>query len=199
MTAGGFSFLLAPGAGAPSSHARMQDFERLLAPLGSVTTFDYPYQLAGRKRPDPLPNLIKAHRAALHAAGHGKGKRVVLAGKSMGSRVGCHVALEESVAALICFGYPLCAVGDRTKLRDEVLIAVKTPILFVQGTRDALCPLDLLEDVRKKMTAPSHVRVVLGGDHSLVVSKAELQAGGLSQIEVDRGIGDAVSAFVQSL
>ena len=46
---------------------------------------------------------------------------------------------------LICLGYPLCAMGDRSKLRDEVLRSSGTPILFVQGTRDALCPLDLLE------------------------------------------------------
>src|SRR5436309_4030084 len=118
-----YSFLLAPGAGAASSHPRMQDFARLLAPLGSVDAFDYPYMLAGRKRPDPLPQLIAAHRAALTKIASARGDRVILAGKSMGGRVGCHLALEQEVAALICFGYPLCGAGDRAKLRDEVLIA----------------------------------------------------------------------------
>ena len=69
----------------------------------------------------------------------------------MGGRIGCHVALEEKVAALICLGYPLCAMGDRTKLRDQVLRDLRTPILFGQGTRDSLCPLDLLERVRSEM------------------------------------------------
>jgi uncharacterized protein len=197
MIAAVFSFLLAPGAGAPSSHPRMHDFAQLLAPLGTVTAFDYPYMLAGRKRPDPLPQLIASHRAALAGLESRKGARVVLAGKSMGSRVGCHVALEEPVAALICFGYPLCGAGDRTKLRDKVLLDLRTPILFVQGTRDALCPLDLLDGVRKKMSVPSNLYVVTGGDHSLVVSKAELKASGLSQLDVDRRMGEAVTAFVR--
>ena len=117
----------------------------------------------------------------------------------MGGRVGCHVALEEPVAALICFGYPLCGAGDRAKLRDEVLIALRTPILFVQGTRDALCPLDLLEDVRKKMTAPSYLHVVPGGDHSLIVSKTEIKASGISQDDVDHQMGETVQSFLTGL
>jgi predicted alpha/beta-hydrolase family hydrolase len=196
MSAVSFSFLLAPGAGAPNSHPRMQDFARLLAPLGSVRTFDYPYMLEGRKRPDPLPRLIAAHRAALVELVGGKREWVILAGKSMGGRVGCHLALEEPVAGLVCFGYPLCAAGERAKLRDQVLIDLKTPILFIQGTRDALCPLDLLEDVRKRMTAPSYVHIVAGGDHSLLVSKMELKAANMSQRDVDLQIREAVSAFL---
>jgi uncharacterized protein len=193
-----YAFLLAPGAGAPSSHPRMQALARILEPFGSVQSFDYPYMIAGRKRPDPLPQLIAAHRAALEGMA-GDGGKVVLAGKSMGGRVGCHLALQTPVAALICFGYPLCGGGDRAKLRDQVLIELRSPILFVQGAKDSLCPLDLLEDVRKKMTAVSGLHVVAGGDHSLVVSKTELKAQGRSQPEVDAGIGEAVSSFLRSL
>jgi predicted alpha/beta-hydrolase family hydrolase len=193
------TFLLAPGAGAPSSHPRMQAFAELLATLGAVHAFDYPYMLAGRKRPDPLPQLVAAHRAALAKLGRRRGESIVLAGKSMGGRVGCHLALEAPVAGLVCLGYPLCAAGDPAKLRDQVLIDLKTPILFVQGTRDKLCPLDLLEDVRRKMAAPSHLHVVVGGDHSLVVSKAELGKQGLSQHDIDIRIVDAVSDFCRGL
>ena len=101
-----------------------------------------------------------------------------LIGKSMGGRIGCHVSLEEKVDGLVCLGYPLCAMGDRTKLRDEVLRALTTPILFVQGTRDALCPLDLLERVRADMKAPNFLHVVEGGDHSLACAEATAQGGG---------------------
>ena len=173
----------------------MQEFSRLLAAFGPVRALDYPYQIAGKKRPDPLPKLIAAHRAALEDVGPG----IVLAGKSMGGRVGCHVSLEAPVAALICFGYPLCGAGDPTKLRDRVLIELRTPVLFVQGTRDKLCPLELIEGVRKKMTAFSQLHVVSGGDHSLLVSKTELKAQGLSQAEVDGQISQAVATFLQSL
>jgi uncharacterized protein len=191
------AFLLAPGAGAPSTHPRMKTFARLLGSIGQVEPFDYPYALEHRRRPDPLPKLIEAHRAAL-AALRGKHDRpIVLAGKSMGSRVGCHVALVDKVAALICFGYPLCGAGDRSKLRDQVLLALKTPVLFVQGTRDPLCPLDLLESVRKRMQAPSTLYVVEGGDHSLLVAKMALKAQGASQEEVDDNIRAAIARFLK--
>ena len=73
---------------------------------------------------------------------------------------------------------------------------LKTPILFVQGTRDSLCPLDLLEDVRKRMGAPSTLHIVEGGDHSLIVGKAALKALGRSQDQVDDGILTAIVRFL---
>jgi uncharacterized protein len=195
----GPAFLLAPGAGAPSSHPRMQTFARMLGTIGPVKPFDYSYALEGRKRPDPLPKLIASHRAALTALRTRHTGPIVLAGKSMGGRVSCHVALADAVQAVICFGYPLCGAGDRSKLRDQVLLELRTPILFVQGTRDALCPLDLLESVRKRMGAPSKLHVVDGADHSLKVGKAALKALGSSQDQVDDGILTTIVRFWGSL
>ncbi len=192
--------LFAPGAGAPSSHPWMQNWKNLLGEIGDVETFDYNYMREGRKRPDPLPQLISTHREALsetrerHASGS-----TILIGKSMGGRVGCHVSLQEKVAGLVCLGYPLCAMGDRTKIRDEILRALSTPILFVQGTRDSLCPLHLLEKVRAEMKAPNFLHVVEGGDHSLRVPKRQLQASGETQEHVDRGILKAITGFVDRL
>jgi predicted alpha/beta-hydrolase family hydrolase len=114
----------------------------------------------------------------------------------MGGRIGCHVSLEEKIDGLVCLGYPLCAMGDRTKLRDEVLRALTTPIVFVQGTRDALCPPDLLEQVRTEMKAPNFLHVVEGGDHSLRVPKRQLQAIGETQEEVDQRAFGAVAGFI---
>jgi predicted alpha/beta-hydrolase family hydrolase len=118
-----------------------------------------------------------------------------LIGKSMGGRIGCHVALEEKVDALVCLGYPLCAAGDRAKLRDEVLRALQTPVLFVQGTRDPLCPLDILERVRAEMKAPTELQIVTEGDHSLGVSKRQLREAGETQEDVDRRILKAIAEF----
>ncbi|HXE26522.1 MAG TPA: alpha/beta family hydrolase [Roseiarcus sp.] len=191
------AFLLAPGAGAPSSHPRMRTFARLLESIGPVEPFDYPYALEGRRRPDPLPKLIEAHRAALAALRLRHGGPIVLAGKSMGGRVGCHVALVEKVEALICFGYPLCGGGDRSKLRDQVLLELTTPILFLQGTRDPLCPLELLDDVRKRMRALSTLHVVDGGDHSLLLAKATLKATGSTQEDADEGVRSAIAGFLK--
>src|SRR5882724_6721541 len=193
-------FLFAPGAGAPSTHPWMQQWKERLQTIGDVEIFDYAYMREHRKRPDPLPQLIAAHRQALAEARRKYPNTVtILIGKSMGGRVGCHLALEEKVNGLVCLGYPLCAMGDRTKLRDEVLRGLKTPILFVQGTRDALCPLDLLERVRTEMKTQNVLHIVDGGDHSLRVPKRQLQASGQTQEDIDQQILKAIVGFVDQL
>src|SRR5215470_8014866 len=176
----------------------MQNWKRRLSDIGVVETFDYDYMREGRKRPDPLPQFIAAHREALQAAREKHEPDVTfLIGKSMGGRIGCHVSLEEKVDGVVCLGYPLCAMGDRTKLRDEVLHALATPILFVQGARDALCPPDLLERVRGEMKAPNFLHVVQGGDHSLRVAKHELQASGHTQEDMNQQVFQAITNFVE--
>jgi hypothetical protein len=192
--------VFAPGAGAPSSHPWMQKWKEHLSKIGEVETFDYDYMHQGRKRPDRLPQLIAAHRKTLHQAQERyPSEATILAGKSMGGRVGCHVSLEERVDGLVCLGYPLCAMGDRTKLRDEILRALNTPILFVQGTRDPLCPLDLLEAARAEMKAPNFLHLVQNSDHSLRVPKRELERAGETQDDVDGRILKAIVGFVCQL
>src|SRR5881396_2849129 len=193
-------FLFAPGAGAPSTHLWMQQWKERLQTIGDVEIFDYAYTREGRKRPDPLPKLVATHRKALSQARerHPAGSTILI-GKSMGGRIGCHVSLEEKVDGLVRLGYPLCAMGDRTKVRDEVLRALTTPIVFVQGTRDSLCPLDLLERVRTEMKAPNFLHVVEGGDHSLRVPKRQLELKSETQEDVDRKILETIAGFVDQL
>lgn len=189
-------FVLAHGAGAPSSSEWMRGWQARLETLGEVASFDYPYMARGLKRPDRLPALVAAHREAIQGALAGRQLPLVLAGKSMGSRVGCHVAAEGHVAvsALVCFGYPL--VGQNGKIRDEVLLALRTPVFFVQGTRDKLCPLERLEETRAKMTARSELHVVEGGDHSLLVTKTLLKQQGRTQADEDAAILQAIEGFL---
>jgi predicted alpha/beta-hydrolase family hydrolase len=173
----------------------MQGWRARLETLGAVVTLDYPYMLAGRRSPDPLPKLIAAHRAALAEARKRRKGPFVLIGKSMGGRVGCHVALEDTVDGIVCLGYPLKAMGSG-KTRDEVLVDLRTPILFVQGEKDNLCPLDLLEKTRKRMKAKSTLFVVEGGNHSLAAPKTALKRAGRTQDDVDGEILRTIAAFV---
>src|SRR5207237_9250249 len=138
-------FLFAPGAGAPSSHPWMQRWKESLMQIGDVETLDYDYMREGRKRPDRLPQLISAHRAALAAARTKTSGAIILIGKSMGGRVGCHVAMDEKVDGLVCMGYRLCAVGGRSKWGGHVLRDLHARVVVVQGRRHALARFDLFE------------------------------------------------------
>lgn len=181
----------------------MVAWKERLERLGRVEPFDYPYQRAGKKSPDRAPVLVSAHRAELERVRVGHQGPLVLIGKSMGGRIGCHVAVEleqagapasERPSALVCLGYPLVAPGG--SVRDQVLLELGTPVLFVQGTRDRMCPLDRLAEVRARMRAPSELFVVESGDHSLVAQKSQLTRLGVTQPELDAAAAAAIAAFL---
>lgn len=192
------ALLFAHGAGAGTAHPWMQAWADRLQALGSVHPFDYTYMEAGRRAPDRLPKLLLAHAAALATLRETHDGPVVLVGKSMGSRVGCHLSLEAAVDAVVCLGYPLVGGGKKRPVRDEVLKAMTTPVLFVQGTRDPMGPLDRFAAVRSEMSAPSALHVVEGGNHSLVVGKRALAAAGEDQAAVDARSLGAIRAFLAS-
>ena len=151
-----------------------------------------------RHQPDPLKALIQAHRDAIEDAKK-DGDKVVLIGKSMGSRVSCHVSLEDGVAVdgIVCLGYPLQAQGRRVRgTRDEVLRELRSPVMFVQGTRDRMCPIRSLDAIRQDLDVPNYIHVVEGGDHSLIVRKTQLDELGKKQEDLDRAAVDAIKAFL---
>ena len=162
--------LLAPGAGAPCSSPFMRRLAERLAKLGAVEPFDYPYQIAGRRSPDRREVLVKAHEDALaRARAKHPGRLTALVGKSMGSRMGCHVAVAaaDEPRALVCLGYPL---AGRVPERRGVLLELRTPILFVQGTRD---PFGTREEVAGYALSPAIEMLWLAdGDHDLRPRKA---------------------------
>lgn len=189
--------LLAPGAGAPTSSPFMRRLAASLATLGDAVPFDYPYQLAGRRSPDRREVLVKAHQEALARAREKlPGRPAALIGKSMGGRMGCHVAVEaaDKPKALVCLGYPLAGRGPE---RKGVLLELTTPILFVQGSRDPLCPLEDLARVREQMKAPNELFVVEDGDHSLKATKRSLSARGETEASVEAAVDRAIADFLE--
>lgn len=190
--------VLATGAGQPQSAPWMSGWAERLAAVGPVFRFDYGYLAAGRKRPDRPEVSIATHRAAVaEARAAHPGRPVVLVGKSMGGRLGCHVALEEPVRAVVCLGYPLLSPSGAR--RDEVLLQLRAPALFVQGTRDDKAPLDDLRAVLARRSARSELHVVESGDHSLLATKVQLKTTGQTQGDVDHHILLAIQAFLASL
>ncbi len=169
---GSVGVLLAHGAGAGQDHPWMTTVADGLAVEGlCVMTFNYRYTEAGRKSPDRLPTLLEVHRAAADALAE-RCERVVLAGKSMGGRVGSHLAGDEGwpAAGLVYYGYPLVAIGKTEPRPTDHLERIGAPQLFFSGTRDRLGPTELIKTVALSLSDAT-VIVVEDGDHSFRVPK----------------------------
>jgi uncharacterized protein len=164
----GTGIVLAHGAGAGMDHPFMAGLRSRLASSGrAVLAFDYPYMAAGRRAPDRLPVLVEAHRAAASRLA-GRVERLVLAGKSMGGRVGSHLdGFDE--CARVFYGYPLVPLGKKEPRDTSHLDAITGPMLFVQGERDRMAPLDLLEPVVSRLGA--RLDVIPDADHGFNVPK----------------------------
>ncbi|XP_010441366.1 PREDICTED: KAT8 regulatory NSL complex subunit 3-like [Camelina sativa] len=194
--------LLAHGAGAPSSSDWMIRWKEMLKKtLGAVevVTFDYPYLAGGKRGVAPkAEKLIEFHLDVVkETAAKFPGHPLILAGKSMGSRVSCMVsALNDDikVSAVICLGYPL--KGAKGVIRDETLLEMGVPVMFVQGSKDPMCPLDKLEAVCNEMKAVTELHVIDGGDHSFKIGMKHLETKGLTQDEVEDVALKAIAAFV---
>ena len=171
-------------------------FRGYFAELGDVFAFDYPYQREGRRSPDRQPVLVAAHEQAIAEARALHPGPVVLVGKSMGSRMGCHASLSTPVSALVNLGYPLVAAGGADKVRDAVLRELRTPALFVQGTRDVMCPLERLTPLLDELEIHTELYVVESGDHSLEATRTHLKQHHLTQEQVEADIMRAVADFV---
>lgn len=177
--AGRAVILFGHGAGAPMTSDFMQVVAEGLAALGfPVLRFNYVFsELAGRegrrRPPDPKPRLLETHRAALAALRERyPERRLLLAGKSMGGRMSTYLAAEgDDCAGLVLFGYPLHPPGKPEKLRSEHFAAIPQPTLFLQGTRDALCNLDLLRRELESFGGAVTLEVLDDADHDFGVPK----------------------------
>jgi pimeloyl-ACP methyl ester carboxylesterase len=77
-----------------------------------------------------------------------------------------------------------------------VRLALRTPVLFVQGSPDPLCPLEGLEEVRRRMSAPSALHVVQDGNHSLDVARRTLRDAGETQDAAEARMAAAIASFL---
>jgi hypothetical protein len=164
--------LLAHGAGIGQDHPWMAAVREGLADAGLfVMSFNYRYTEAGRKAPDRMPMLLTVHRAAADAMAE-ECDRVVFAGKSMGGRVGSHLAGDDGwpAAGLVYFGYPLVPMGKGDPRPVDQLRAIEAPQLFFAGTRDRLSPPPLIADIARSVSDGT-LEVVDDGDHSFKVPK----------------------------
>jgi predicted alpha/beta-hydrolase family hydrolase len=176
----GTPLLLAHGAGTNQDHPRMVALADELTDRGlHVLTFNYPYTEAGRKSPDRQAELLDCHRAARDHLAKIAGSEVVLAGRSMGGRMGTYLAAaQEPCRAVVLYAYPLHPPGQPDKLRVEHLPDIKVPMLFFQGTRDALSRMDLFDQYIRPLDN-AEVEILEGASHSL--DRTQITTAGLAE------------------
>jgi uncharacterized protein len=189
-------FVFAHGAGAGMIHPFMETVAAGLGERGVATLrYQFPYMEKASKRPDPPATAQAAVRAAVAEAGRCcAGLRLIAGGKSFGGRMTSQAqatAPLPGVDGLAFLGFPLHPAGKPSDDRAKHLSDVHVPMLFVQGTRDSLAELRLLEPVVAGLGPTALLYPVEGADHSFHV----LARSGRNDCEVMSEILDAFAAW----
>ena len=160
-------FVFAHGAGGDMKHRGVARLAALLLERGiSVARFNFPYREKGSRRPDPMPAL-RARYEAVVAEVRPHATKLILGGRSMGGRVASMMAADGfGCDGLLLVAYPLHPAGQPEKLRDAHLARIAVPVLCFNGTRDALCRRDLMDNALLKVRSWD-MRWIEGADHSL--------------------------------
>jgi predicted alpha/beta-hydrolase family hydrolase len=167
-------YVLAHGAGAGMTHPFMQSVAAGLAERGVATLrYQFPYMEQRAKRPDP-PRLAQAtvRAAAAEAARRAPALALVAGGKSFGGRMTSQAqaaAPMPGVRGLAFLGFPLHPAGRPSDERGRHLFDVRIPMLFLQGTRDALADLGLLRALTERLGDLASLRLFPDADHSFHV------------------------------
>jgi hypothetical protein len=167
---------LAHGAGAGMRHAFMQSITDALARNGVATfRYQFPYMENGIGRPDPQPLLLATVRSAVDAAhAHAPDLPLFAGGKSMGGRMTSLAAAAAplpGVHGIVFIGFPLHPAKRPGIQRAEHLAATTVPLLFVQGTRDTLAELELLQPVVQQLGERSRMHIIDDADHGFAVRR----------------------------
>jgi predicted alpha/beta-hydrolase family hydrolase len=193
-------FVFAHGAGAGMTHPFMEAVATGLAERGVATLrYQFPYMEKASKRPDPPGIAQAAVRAAVAEAGRHCGNlRLIAGGKSFGGRMTSQAQAAAPLAGvrgLAFLGFPLHPAGKPSSDRARHLADVRVPMLFLQGSRDNLAELSLLEPVVKSLGRSASLHRVEGGDHSFHVPARS----GRKDSEVMDEILDAFAAWTDAI
>jgi predicted alpha/beta-hydrolase family hydrolase len=193
-------YVFAHGAGAGMTHASMEAIATGLAERGIASLrYQFPYMEKGSKRPDAPKVAHAAVRAAVtEAARCCPALPLVAGGKSFGGRMTSQAqasAALPDVRGLAFLGFPLHPAGKPSSDRAAHLGDVKIPMLFLQGTRDALAELSLLEPAVKELGARATLHLLDGADHSFHVLKS---SGRNDRAVMDEAL-DAFAAWVDEI
>lgn len=192
-------YVLAHGAGAGMRHPFMEAIARRLAARGIGTLrYQFAYVEQGLRRIDPEPLLLDTVRAAVESGRElAAGLPLVAGGKSMGGRMTSRADAAQAldgIQGLVFLGFPLHPAGRPGVSRAEHLARVHVPMLFLQGTRDALAELALLTPIVEQLGARATLRVIDHADHAFHVPK---KSGRSDALVLDE-LADATAAWVEA-
>ena len=194
------TIVVAHGAGAGMEHPFMSGFTRAMNTLGFATLrFNFPYREAGRRFPDRPPVAIATWRAVTDAAtarataAGSPGEPIWASGKSFGGRMASMAVADGMRAAgLVFLGYPLHPPGRPEKARDEHLVGITVPMLFLQGRNDPFAiPNAQLDDVVDRVGPTATLQWIENANHSFEVKGAKRPPA-----EVAAGLAAPVAAFL---
>jgi hypothetical protein len=198
-------YVMAHGAGGGMRSGFLEEMSLRLAER-KVATFRYqfPYMEQKRPRTDPPAVAERTVRSAVEAAARavaaeGRTLPLVAGGKSFGGRMTAYAAADKAlpyVRGLAFLGFPLHPPKSRTTERWEPLPRVGLPMLFLQGTKDALADLDLLRPLAAALEPRATLHVIEGADHSFKVTK---RATGRTAEEVMDELADILASWALSL
>jgi predicted alpha/beta-hydrolase family hydrolase len=193
-------FVFAHGAGAGMTHSFMEAFANGLGERGIASLrYQFPYMEKGSRRPDPPVIAQAAVRAAVEQAGRScPGLPLIAGGKSFGGRMTSQAqaaAPLPGVRGLAFIGFPLHPAGKPSTDRAKHLSDVHIPMLFLQGSRDSLAEVALIEPVIKRLGSLATLHLVEGADHSFHV----LARSGRNDREVLNEILDAFAEWANAL
>jgi hypothetical protein len=197
----GVTLILGHGAGADQTSGFMVAFANALAERGiDIVTFNFLYSEHRRRIPDPNARLESCWRAVIETVRSrttSSAGKLALGGKSMGGRIASQVAAGDAgdLAGLVFLGYPLHPPGRPDRLRAAHLRAVKAPMLFVQGSRDAFGTPAELQPIIGQLAPAADLFVVEGGDHSFKVPKS----AGVKQQDVYRAIQERIETWLRMI
>jgi uncharacterized protein len=161
--------ILGPGAGGSRQTPQLLSVAAFLDPARYTTVlFNFPYQEARRRFPDPAAVCEETVGAlAAYARSELGAGQIVLGGRSMGGRMASQaVANGLPCDGLVFLAYPLHPPGQEGKPRDAHLPGIRSPMLFLQGTRDEFARLELLRAAVEKLGPRAQLALFEDADHS---------------------------------
>jgi predicted alpha/beta-hydrolase family hydrolase len=193
-------YVLAHGAGGGMSHPFLASIAEALAARDIATLrYQFPYMERGSKRPDNSKVAQAAVRAAVgEALRLLPGLAVVAGGKSFGGRMTSQAQGDSplhGVQGLVFLGFPLHPAGRPSEDRGAHLFEIKIPMLFLQGTRDALAATELMQALVQRLGARATLKLFQGADHSFHVPAKT----GRNDAEVIAEMLDELSAWLETV